>query len=45
MSKPARVLGLAGGPASDHLVPAAVVLGGSAVVLQHFGDCALVDAL
>lgn len=28
-----------------HLVPAAVVLRGGTVVLQHFGDGALVDAL
>ena len=28
-----------------HLVPVAVVLGGVAVVLQHLGDGALVDAL
>lgn len=32
-------------PASGYLVPAAVVLRGGAVVLQDFGDCALVDAL
>lgn len=36
-------LGLPGLP--GYLVPAAVVLRGRAVVLQHFGDGALVDAL
>lgn len=28
-----------------HLVPAAVMLGGGTVVLQHLGDGALIDAL
>ena len=34
-----------GGPVSSHLVPVAVMLRGGAVVLQDFGDCALIDAL
>lgn len=32
-------------PALPHLVPAAVMLRGGTVVLQHLGDGALVDAL
>ena len=37
--------GLGHGPGRGYLVPAAVVLRGGAVVLQHFGDGALIDAL
>ena len=32
-------------PVSGYLVPAAVVLRGGAIILQDFGDRALVDAL
>lgn len=32
-------------PALPHLIPAAVMLRGGTVVLQHLGDGALIDAL
>lgn len=40
-----RTEGLETVPALPHLVPAAVMLRGGTVVLQHLGDGALIDAL